>query len=235
MRSFARPRCFARAATAHLLAAALSAAAAVIAAAEDNQAPSAVTATTAPSPDKNAPAAAPTQTPSTDKNAPAAAPTPTPNVATAPPAPDAPSPSTSSSPSQPPAASKPGFFDALGRWWQQGADDWNAKMKDARQKVDDFNKQQTQAAKDAATAIVRLPNTRVVEMHERCAKAANGAPDCIAATIAACKAKGFNTGKPADVSSSETCESTMWLSGANRNDTPCRVETETIVIRAVCQ
>jgi hypothetical protein len=235
MRSFARPRCFARAATAHLLAAALSAAVAVIAAAEDNQAPSAVTATTAPSPDKNAPAAAPTQTPSTDKNAPAAAPTPTPNVATAPTAPDAPSPSTSSSPSQPPAASKPGFFDALGRWWQQGADDWNAKMKDARQKVDDFNKQQTQAAKDAATAIVRLPNTRVVEMHERCAKAANGAPDCVAATIAACKAKGFNTGKPADVSSSETCESTMWLSGANRNDTPCRVETETIVIRAVCQ
>jgi hypothetical protein len=220
MRSFARPRCFARAATAHLLAAALSAAAAVIAAAEDNQAPSAVTATTAPSPDKSAPAAAPT---------------PTPNVDTAPTAPDAPSPSTSSSPSQPPAASKPGFFDALGRWWQQGADDWNAKMKDARQKVDDFNKQQTQAAKDAATAIVRLPNTRVVEMHERCAKAANGAPDCVAATIAACKAKGFNTGKPADVSSSETCESTMWLSGANRNDTPCRVETETIVIRAVCQ
>ena len=217
MRSFARPRCFARAATAHLLAAALSAAAAVIAAAEDNQAPSAVTATTAPSPDKSAPAAAPT---------------PTPNVA--PTGPDAPSPSTSSSPSQPPA-SKSGFFDALGRWWQQGADDWNAKMKDARQKVDDFNKQQTQAAKDAATAIVRLPNTRVVEMHERCAKAANGAPDCVAATIAACKAKGFNTGKPADVSSSETCESTMWLSGANRNDTPCRVETETIVIRAVCQ
>jgi hypothetical protein len=220
MRSFARTRCFARAATAHLLAAALSAAPAVIAAADDNQAQSAVTATTAPS---------------LDKSAPATAPTPTPDVATAPAAPDASSPSTSSSPTQPPAASKPGFFDALGRWWQQGTDAWNAKVKDARQKVDDFNKQQTQAAKDAATAIVRLPNTRVVEMHERCAKAANGAPDCVAATIAACKAKGFNTGKPADVSSSETCESTMWLSGANRNDTPCRVETETIVIRAVCQ
>ena len=49
------------------------------------------------------------------------------------------------------------------------------------------------ASKDAAGAIVRLPNTRVVEVHERCATAPNGAPDCGAAATAACRSKGFAT------------------------------------------
>ena len=55
------------------------------------------------------------------------------------------------------------------------------------------------ASKDAATAIGRLPNTRVVEVRERCATAANGAPDCAAAATNACRSKGFNGGQPLEL------------------------------------
>ena len=84
-----------------------------------------------------------------------------------------------------------------------------------------------------ALAIVRLPGTRAIEVHQACPKAPNGAPDCVEAAVNACRGKGFNTGKPLDVSSSEKCVTTMWLSGQSRGE--CRVETETILARALCQ
>ena len=98
-------------------------------------------------------------------------------------------------------------------------------MKDAQKKLDDFNQGQRDAAKeamknaatatkDAATAIVRLPGTRAIEVN-------------------ACRGKGFNTGKPLDVRSSEKCVTPMWLSGQSQGE--CRVETETILARALCQ
>jgi hypothetical protein len=209
-----------------LLSAALSGAAASSAAAED-QVPRGAAPLAQPAPEQQATPGAPAAGPAT----PAA-----PAASTASPA----------APAQPPAANKPGFIEALGRWWKQGSDDFNAKIQDARQKLDEYNKKQSEAAKaaavaaqeavkNAATAIVRLPNTRVIEARERCATAANGAPDCQAAAVAACRAKGFNTGQPADVSSSETCATTMWLSGQSRDQAPCQVRTEAIVTRAVCQ
>jgi hypothetical protein len=117
-------------------------------------------------------------------------------------------------------------------------------MKDAQKKLDDFNQGQRDAAKeamknaatatkDAATAIVRLPGTRAIEVHQACPKAPNGAPDCLEAAVDACRGKGFNTGKPLDVSSSEKCITTMWLSGEGQGG--CRVETETMLARALCQ
>jgi len=71
-------------------------------------------------------------------------------------------------------------------------------MKDAGKKLDDFNKGQRDAAKeamknaatatkDAATAIVRLPGTRAIEVHQACPKAPNGAPDCQEAAVNACR------------------------------------------------
>jgi len=115
-------------------------------------------------------------------------------------------------------------------------------MKDAQKQFDDYSQQQkdamksaAEATKSAASAIWNLPKTRVIEVHETCVKAANGAPDCQEAALNACKAKGFSTGQPADVSSSEKCVTTMWLSGQGRDQVPCRMETETVVTRAVCQ
>ena len=121
---------------------------------------------------------------------------------------------------------------------------FGSNMKDAQKKLDDFNQGQRDAAKeamknaatatkDAATAIVRLPGTRAIEVHQACPKAPNGAPDCLEAAVNACRGKGFNTGKPLDVSSSEKCVTTMWLSGQSQGE--CRFETETILARALCQ
>src|SRR5271154_6162819 len=130
-------------------------------------------------------------------------------------------------PAQPPApgaaSDKPGFFHQFGKWWDDSIADFNAKMKDAHDKFEDLNKKQSEAAKesaaktqeamknaaqatkDAASAMVRLPNTYVVELHDRCPMAANGAPDCQTTATTACNAKGFTTGKPADVQSSQQC------------------------------
>ena len=60
-------------------------------------------------------------------------------------------------------------------------------------------------AKGAADAVVRIPGTRVVSGHEKCAVAPNGAPDCVAAADAMCKTKGFASGKSLDMTTAEVC------------------------------
>jgi hypothetical protein len=154
-------------------------------------------------------------------------------------------------PPQPPPADKRGFLNNFGHWWDDSIADFNAKMKDARQKFDDMNKKQNDAAKDAAaatqeamknaaeatkkaaTAVVRLPNTRVIEIRESCAPAANGAPDCEAAATKACRGKGFESGEPVDVRTADKCPASLWLSGQAPSAGQCPVET--VVLRAVCQ
>src|SRR5258707_56660 len=89
-------------------------------------------------------------------------------------------------PAQASPANKPGFLHQLEVWWNDSFGDFNAKMKSAKDKLDDYNKQQSQAAKetstateqalkdaaqatkDAANAVVKLPITRVFEFHDRC-------------------------------------------------------------------
>jgi len=90
------------------------------------------------------------------------------------------------------------------------------------------------ASKDAAGAIVRLPNTRVVEVHERCAPAPNGAPDCGAAATIACRSKGFATGRPLDVRTAEKCDTTQALQQGQRlGKGECPIES--VITRAMCQ
>ena len=114
------------------------------------------------------------------------------------------------------APAKPSFFHDLGHWWDGSIGYLHDKMKAAPGTFEELGKKSGDAAKDAAvatqegmkktfdvskdaaTVIGRLPNTRVVEVHERCATAANGAPDCAAAATAACRSKGFNGGQPLD-------------------------------------
>jgi len=169
----------------------------------------------------------------------------------APPAQQAPAaPAPGVAPSQAPP-SRPGFLHQLGVWWDDSFSDFNAKMRAAKDKFDDYNKQQDQAAheassateqalkdaaqatKDAATAVVRLPATRVFELTDRCAVAGNGAPDCQTTANNACRAKGFGTGRPLDVSSAQECPARVMLSGRPLVEGECR--NVTTLLRVVCQ
>src|SRR5580693_9444986 len=163
----------------------------------------------------------------------------------------APAPAPGAFPAQPSQANKPGFLHQLEVWWNDSFGDFNAKMKSAKDKLDDYNKQQNQAAKetsaateqalkdaaqatkDAANAVVKLPTTRVFEFHERCQVAGNGAPDCQATATNACRTKGFDNGQPLDISTSQECPARVMLSGRPPVEGECK--DVTVILRAVCR
>jgi hypothetical protein len=154
-------------------------------------------------------------------------------------------------PAQPPPVEQRGFFNDVGTWWGRSFSDFTAKMKVTRDKIDELNKKQGDVAKgaatatsdalkdaakatqDAATAVVRLPATRFVELNERCAVAPNGAPDCGAAAANACRQKGFNSGQPIDIRTSQQCPAAVMRSGQTPPEGEC--PDETYILRAVCQ
>jgi hypothetical protein len=145
-------------------------------------------------------------------------------------------------PAQPPPAFKPGFLHQLGAWWDQGFGNFNGKMKNAKDQLDGIGQDQStkdataatqEALKNAAQAVVHLPDTRVFELHELCRTAANGAPDCPAAANNACRGKGFNTGKPMGISTSQVCPSAVLMSGRTPDVGECR--DETYILGVVCQ
>ena len=49
----------------------------------------------------------------------------------------------------PPPAQKEGFFDALGKWWDKSAAEWDANMKKFKSKIDETNERNAKAAADA--------------------------------------------------------------------------------------
>ena len=162
-----------------------------------------------------------------------------------------PAPAPGSLPAPPSPANKPGFLHQLEVWWHDSFGDFDAKMKSAKDKLDDYNKQQNQAAKetsaatqqalkdaaqatkDAATAVVKLPTTRMFEFHERCQVAGNGAPDCQTTATAACRTKGFDSGQPLDISTSQECPARVMLSGRPPVEGECK--DVTVILRAVCR
>jgi len=144
-------------------------------------------------------------------------------------------------PAQPPS-DQPGLLPAFGRWWHDAFGDWGAKFdrakqnqvaKDAADATGEAIKNAAAATKDAATAIVRLPGTRVVEVSEPCAVAGNGAPDCQVAATGACRKKGFNSGQPIDVRTSQECPAAVLMSGKPPAEGEC--PNETVVLRVICQ
>jgi hypothetical protein len=152
---------------------------------------------------------------------------------------------------QPPAPDKPGFLQALTLWWQQGVADFNATMKKTQQQMEDFNKKQSEAAKqanssneeamknaaeatkNAATALLRFPSTHVIEISKPCPTAGNGTPDCQTTATNVCRDKGFTTGQPLDVRTAETCTASLWISGKPPESASCPVET--VLLRIACQ
>jgi hypothetical protein len=137
------------------------------------------------------------------------------------------------------ADTEPGFFENIGRWFEIQGDKFKSSFKDAGKTVETFGndaaiaaKSTVEGAKDAAGAVARVPPARVVDGHEMCKNAPNGAPDCVTAATAMCKAKGFESGKSADMTTAEVCPPQVYLTG--RNSGPgCK--TETFVSRALCQ
>jgi hypothetical protein len=106
--------------------------------------------------------------------------------------------------------------------------------KDAAAATQGAMKNALDATKDAAAVIVRLPNTRVVELHARCETAPNGAPDCATAATNACRGKGFNGGQPLDVRTAEKCDTTpAFQAGQSPGKGECPIESW--ITRAVCQ
>ena len=140
----------------------------------------------------------------------------------------------------PPQQTEPlDFFGRIFHWFGQQADNFNSNLKDAGSQVNNFGREAgiaarttVDAAKDAAGAVVRIPNTRVVSGHEKCAAAPNGAPDCVTAATKMCKAKGFESGKSVDMTTAEVCPPQVLLSGRN-SGTECH--DETFVSRSLCQ
>jgi len=154
-------------------------------------------------------------------------------------------------PPQPPPPQKPGFLNELKGWWDQslglfgkGFESTRSTVEDVGKKTGDVTKDAAGAAgdvmkgaveatKNAATSIVKLPNTRMIEVHEHCDKAPNGAPDCETAAAKGCRAKGFTGGRPLDVRTEQRCDPATLASGQPPELRDCPIETT--VTRAICQ
>ncbi len=142
-------------------------------------------------------------------------------------------------PNAPPQAEHRNFFDSLFHWFGQQAVNFNSNLKNAGAQMQNFGREAgivakttIDAAKDAADAVARIPNARTISVHEKCAVAPNGAPDCMAVAMNACKAKGFESGKSVDMTTAEICPPKVLLTG--RNSGP-GCHDETFVSRVLCQ
>jgi hypothetical protein len=126
----------------------------------------------------------------------------------------------------PPAAGQPGFIYEFGRWWDSTQTGANGAAADAL-------KHAAEATKEAATALIRIPGARFIEVHQRCALAPNGAPDCRSAAANVCRAKGFQDGNPINVQSSQNCPPAVWMSG--REPAAGQCPQETVVLMVACR
>ncbi len=102
-------------------------------------------------------------------------------------------------------------------------------LKSPQETIDDLNAR----AKDATDGLSRLTTPLIVRGRMACPVAANGAPDCKAASDKLCRAKGFKEGKSLDTDSAQSCSAAALLSGGNREPGNCR--TNNYVTRALCQ
>jgi len=133
---------------------------------------------------------------------------------------------------------KRGFLNDFGQWWNDSIANFNAKIKEQQAKLDEFNKQQSDAAKDAGQAMKKAAGamfspSKVIEIQQPCPTAGNGAPDCATAATNVCKGKGFSTGQPIDIRTAERCKASLWVSGQNPATADCPVET--VLLRVACQ
>jgi hypothetical protein len=153
--------------------------------------------------------------------------------------------------SKPESKSDSGFFESIGRWFENGFASLKNGMKDAKGGIDSLGdkaattgktigekaaqvgKSTADATKDAVDAVAKLSKTRVVDGRERCEISPNGAPDCRVAAQSICSAKGLGGGTSMDFVSAEKCPAAVWMN--RRKPEPGECVTETFVTRAMCQ
>lgn len=148
------------------------------------------------------------------------------------PAPADPAPQVESPPANAPG-NRPGFLDALGRWFGAPAEAIGSGLKSTQETLGTLGKEATGAARDAASGVAAIPGTRIISGRHVCPVSSNGAPDCQRGAEAFCREKGFQTGRHLDIMSGQRCSVKNWLEGGRKRDAACR--TETYVTRAVCQ
>lgn len=140
-------------------------------------------------------------------------------------------PATAPAPTPPPSEAGP--FGTIGRFIDDSILGLSSGFKGARSQVDDLTGKAGNAAKDAAGAVSRLRRPGVVAGRELCPMAANGAPDCVAATIAMCRANGFESGSSIDMQTEEKCPAQTWIAQRPPEERECPVES--YVTRALCR
>ncbi len=129
-------------------------------------------------------------------------------------------------------AESPGFFGSIANWFGSTFNAAGKGVATFGREAGVVAKTTVDTAKDAAGAVVRIPGVRVMTGHEKCQNAPNGAPDCQAAAVALCKAKGFESGKSMDMTTAEVCPAKVLLSGRGSGS---ECHDETFVSRALCQ
>ena len=141
------------------------------------------------------------------------------------------------------------MFEAIGRWFDQGASSFREHLQGAKRRMDDLGdeaatnsrnlsrgaadagKNAADATKGAVDAMSRLPTARMMSGRENCVVAPNGAPDCLAAAEQLCKKHGYASGKSMDFTSAEECPAKVYLGGGSAGD----CQTVTFISRAMCQ
>lgn len=144
-----------------------------------------------------------------------------------------------------------GVFESISRWFERGFSGFKSGLDNAKGGIDDIGgkaanagknigdkaaevgKGAADATKGAVDAMKKLPATRVVDGRVQCNIAPNGAPDCRAAALSICQARGFAEGQSVDFVSAEKCPPAVWMN--RRKAEPGECVTETFVTRAMCQ
>jgi hypothetical protein len=133
-----------------------------------------------------------------------------------------------SAPALPPSH-RPGFLDALGRWFGDSKAAFDSQFKNTQEALGTMGS----TARDAAGSVIAIPGTRVITGRQLCPPAANGAPDCQPGVDALCRAKGFQTGRSLEVTSGQRCPARVYIENRPPKEGECRMET--YVTRAMCQ
>jgi hypothetical protein len=159
-----------------------------------------------------------------------------------PPAESAPAPE--AAPSPPP---KPGLFGAIGRWMDDSIGNVRSGWSSTRDAVGGLGNRAGDAAKGAAgaardaagaardaaaAAAGAITPGSLVTGRQHCIRAANGGPDCEAASEVLCRTKGFTTGSSLHIQSEQKCPVWGWINGEKPVG---KCNTETYVTRVMCR
>ncbi|MBO0752820.1 MAG: hypothetical protein J2P53_11950 [Bradyrhizobiaceae bacterium] len=120
-----------------------------------------------------------------------------------------------------------------GEMMQQGVTTMGAGFGQMVGAIGGQTKDAADAARNAAESVTKLPTSGITEGHERCAIAANGAPDCQGAAARLCRTKGFAGGTSVDFVTVENCPPQYRTSRRHLPEGVCPMEH--FVTRALCQ